>query len=601
VDEIVVREHEPSSRRQRSKLIDEEKKQIRERVWDDEEIGEVEIYEADPVPQVDDDTPKRVAAYARVSTLSTDQTSSIEYQTRYYTEKIENEQNWTFAGIYSDEGKSGTSMKKRTEFQRLLADCYAGKVDMIICASVSRFARNVAECLKEVNMLKAKDPKHPVGVYFETENIYTLDPGSGQAFDIHAMLADWESANKSRRMLLSYDQRIMMKHYPVCDLLGYRHTKDGKLIIDEDEAITVRYIFLARLIGQTFTEIANILTEKERPTLTGSTDWTSSKVAGITQNERRWGDLEARKTVVIDYKEGIIAKNTYEKDGVIHHRRNGAMVHNHHQGIVTPQIAKVTHMVEGASDGISDLYVIAEGALKGFVNISPSGACLDDDVIMDASRSVYTDQEYEALQLAKADDGEAGEYEVPHGSTFVNQSIPAITMSNRRIQMNKRLHERFEDSAYVEILYHPLLQMLAFRSCAEDAPNAVCIKDDDGSGKNNFKALSLCKVIYERQGWTDTFNYKLRGVYRNRNGSEIMLFYLDEPFVMPDKASKDKHVRTPQSGVSLRARLKRDQLLHSLSEADIKMSGRYVANDYFQDIPTRAEILKELEELLMSM
>ena len=189
MDETHLIGHAPSEREIRSKKIDEEKRQIRDRIWEDEEYGIVEEYQADPQPQINDDTPKRVAAYARVSTLNTEQTSSIEYQTRYYTEKIEGEPNWTFTGIYSDEGKSGTSMKKRTEFLRLMEDCYKGKVDLIICASVSRFARNVAECLKQVDTLKSKDPTHPVGVYFETENIYTLDPNSSQALDMHAMLA----------------------------------------------------------------------------------------------------------------------------------------------------------------------------------------------------------------------------------------------------------------------------------------------------------------------------------------------------------------------------------------------------------------------------
>ena len=146
-EEIEVKES--SSRKLRSKQISDEKEQIRNRVWEDDENGEVEVYAADPTPEIDDDTPKRVAAYARVSTLSTEQTSSIEYQTRYYTEKIENEPNWTFSGIYSDEGKSGTSMKHRAVFMRLMQDCYNGNIDLIICASVSRFARNLKECLEK--------------------------------------------------------------------------------------------------------------------------------------------------------------------------------------------------------------------------------------------------------------------------------------------------------------------------------------------------------------------------------------------------------------------------------------------------------------------
>lgn len=102
-------------------------------------------------------------------------------------------------------------------------------------------------------------PAHPIGVYFETENIYTLNPSSQYSLDIQALLADWESGNKSRRMILSYDQRIMTGQYPVADLMGYRHTKDGQLVIEPEEAKTVRFIFLAFIYGYNCDQIAAVL------------------------------------------------------------------------------------------------------------------------------------------------------------------------------------------------------------------------------------------------------------------------------------------------------------------------------------------------------
>lgn len=102
----------------------------------------------------------------------------------------------------------------------MLADAADKKMDLILCASVSRFARNVSDCIDQVRLLRTMNPSHPVGVYFETENIYTLDPDSDQSLQIHALLADWESANKSRRMILSYDQRICTGQYPVLDAFG---------------------------------------------------------------------------------------------------------------------------------------------------------------------------------------------------------------------------------------------------------------------------------------------------------------------------------------------------------------------------------------------
>ena len=122
------------------------------------------------------------------------------------------------------------------------------KMDLIICASISRFARNFSDCMTQIAALKTMHPAHPIGVYFETENIYTLNPSSQYSLDIQALLADWESGNKSRRMILSYDQRIMTGQYPVADLMGYRHTKDGRLVIEPEEAKTVRFITLCQMV-----------------------------------------------------------------------------------------------------------------------------------------------------------------------------------------------------------------------------------------------------------------------------------------------------------------------------------------------------------------
>ncbi|MBQ5608587.1 MAG: recombinase family protein, partial [Oscillospiraceae bacterium] len=254
------------------------KANIRRRVWTSNASPKAQFIPAKPLPTVQDDGQKTVAVYARVSTKSTEQVSSIENQTRYYTEKVEKTPNWEMLEIYSDEGISGVSIKKRPAFLRMIKDATEKKMDLILCASVSRFARNMSECLDQIQLLKTKNPSHPVGVYFETENIYTLDPRSSDQLQIHAMLADWESTNKSRRMILSYDQRISTGQYPVLDLLGYKHTEDGQLVIVEDQATTVRFIFLAYIVGYTLKEIAEILTEKERPTLRGNTEWTPAMV-----------------------------------------------------------------------------------------------------------------------------------------------------------------------------------------------------------------------------------------------------------------------------------------------------------------------------------
>ena len=130
-----------------------------------------------------------------------------------------------------------------------------------------------------------------------------LGLGTREIAMIQALLADWESGNKSRRMILSYDQRIMTGQYPVADLMGYRHTKDGQLVIEPEEAKTVRFIFLAFIQGYNYDQIAAVLTQKKRSTLRGRQEWNGMMVANIMKNERRWGDLEARKSMMRDAKD----------------------------------------------------------------------------------------------------------------------------------------------------------------------------------------------------------------------------------------------------------------------------------------------------------
>ena len=258
----------------------------------------------------------------------------------------------------------------------MMRDAKDQKMDLIICASISRFARNFSDCMTQIAALKTMHPAHPIGVYFETENIYTLNPSSQYSLDIQALLADWESGNKSRRMILSYDQRIMTGQYPVADLMGYRHTKDGRLVIEPEEAKTVRFIFLAFIQGYNYDQIAAVLTQKKRSTLRGRQEWNGMMVANIMKNERRWGDLEARKSIVVDYKLGKVTKNNGN--------RCSAYVPEHHEAIVSPEIARAAHLVASSSKkcGVQDIVVIRQGALKGFVGIHPNWSGINQGLCM---------------------------------------------------------------------------------------------------------------------------------------------------------------------------------------------------------------------------
>jgi len=584
---------------------------------------------AKPKPSITDTGEKVVAVYARVSTKSEEQVSSIENQTKYYTEKIDKTPNWQMQEIYADEGKSGTSMKRRTEFRRMIEDARQKKMDIILCASVSRFARNMTDCMEQISNLKTANPSHPVGVYFETENLYTLDPDSDQVLALHAMLADWESANKSRRMILSYDQRICTGQYPVADLLGYRHTSDGGLIIVEDEALTVRFAFLARMMGYSYDEIADIFTEKGRKTLNGRTEWNGAMVKNLLSNERRWGDLEARKTIVIDYKKGKTMKNTDIRDA--------AYVPNHHEGIVTREIAKAVKLFDSSArnlDGVPDISVIERGGLKGFVSVNPGFSGVDRESLELLSSSVYAEEEYQHLQReGRIINGEEHSnilsmdftgYSVPNSAFFIGRDTPTLTISRRKIKFNNRCYEKMGKCPKIELLYHPLLQAIIIRS----SDTGFCWEKEEGELASGVMADAFCKAVYEEQDWIENYAFRFRGIMRERGNQRLMIFFLDEPQIVASNATRkaaesvaeeQKHLAAryipykksqleqaePDSKkgewISYALRKRRDGLLNNLSDVDATEQGVIVENPLIGKIPTRNEVMDELEQILLSM
>lgn len=177
---------------------------------------------------------KRVCAYCRVSTDDANQTSSYELQKNHYEDMIKEHAGWNLVGIYADEGISGTSLLHRDEFNRMIADCQAGKIDLIVTKSVSRFARNIVDCIAKVRELANMKPQ--VGVFFETEHIYTLDNTSEMMLAVLSAAAQEESHTKSEIMNISIEQRFSRGIFLTPKLLGYDKDEDGNLVINETEA-----------------------------------------------------------------------------------------------------------------------------------------------------------------------------------------------------------------------------------------------------------------------------------------------------------------------------------------------------------------------------
>ena len=267
---------------------------------------------------------KRVAAYCRVSTKQEEQLNSYETQVRYYTDRINREPGWKLAGIYADKGITGTSMKKRDEFNKLIRQCKRGKVDMIIVKSISRFARNTLDCLKITRMLR----ELKVDVYFEEQNLHSIDPSSEFYISIYGSVAQSESENISHNVAWgkarsAKDGNVFFAYK---SFLGYRRGADGKPEIDPEQANTVRRIYDHFLAGNSLQQIANGLTADGIPTPMGRTVWQASVVQSILSNEKYKGDALLGKT----YVEDCISKKVRVNAG----ERPQYYVENNHPAII---------------------------------------------------------------------------------------------------------------------------------------------------------------------------------------------------------------------------------------------------------------------------
>lgn len=240
----------------------------------------------------------RVAAYCRVSTKEEEQINSYELQQRYYTEKIQQEPKWTLAGIYADKGITGTSVKKRDEFNRMIRDCKRGKIDMIITKSISRFSRNTVDCLSYVRMLK----EIGVEVYFEEQGLHSTQPGAEFYITLYGSIAQSESENISANVRFGKAQSAkegkVTFHYS--RFLGYRKGADGKPEIDPEQAEVVRRIYTSFLSGDSLETIASNLNADHISTPSGKGSWNSSTIRSILTNEKYKGDAILNKTYVTD-------------------------------------------------------------------------------------------------------------------------------------------------------------------------------------------------------------------------------------------------------------------------------------------------------------
>ena len=266
----------------------------------------------------------RVAAYCRVSTELEEQQNSYQVQIAYYTDLINKKKEWTLAGIFADEGISGTQTKKRTKFNRMIRMCRNKKIDLVITKSISRFARNTVDCLEYVRQLKDLG----IGVIFEKENINTLTMTSEFMIALYGSFAQAESESISKNVSWGKEKayREGKVQFQYKHLLGYKKGADGKPEIIPEEAETVKLIYTMFLDGHSMKNIALILHVKGIHTKTGSTEWRTNTITRILQNEKYVGDALLQKTFTSDCITHKVVKN--------HGERPMYLVTNHHDPII---------------------------------------------------------------------------------------------------------------------------------------------------------------------------------------------------------------------------------------------------------------------------
>lgn len=455
----------------------------------------------------------RVAAYLRVSTDSSDQENSLINQRAHYEKFIPSNPNWEFVGIFVDDGISGTSLRNRTGFRDMIDACKRGEVDLIVVKEVSRFARNISDCLNTVEELLTLDP--PVGIYFENNNLNTLDTGNRVFLAVFAMFAELESELKSRSVDFGLQVLFDRGNYlcPATNLLGYE--KDGKYMIkvEPEGARTVRLIYDLFLAGYAQKEIAIILTGLGLPTAKGNLIWSAAAVSGICRNEKYCGALFMQKTYTISFL-------THQSRRNIGQRRL-FFEPSHHEAIVsTEEHARALLLLRAnhASPFFNHEYeirVVRRGLLSGFIPMNAVFGGYDAGHYLGVfvmARVAKVDIKAEVACIV-------GVKRVRR--EFLGENgVASLTISRHGFTFSTGCVSLMEDTAHVEMLLHPSEQLLAIRKCSKRNPDAI-------PWSNAFvPAKELSRVLFDLMSWQKEWKYKSTANCFTKDGETVLMFDL---------------------------------------------------------------------------
>ncbi len=483
----------------------------------------------------------KVAAYVRVSTENDEQTSSYELQVNDFTDRINANPNWEFAGIYSDEGISGTELSHRKGMLQMIEDARAGKIDHILAKSIARFARNVVDCLSIIDELK----KLGVGVHFDENNLYTLDSTGALVLTILATVAEEESRSKSFIMNWSIERRFSKGIFLTPELLGYDLDEEGNLVINPEEAETVKVIYNLYINGWSCKEIADLLTDYGRKTKLGNEVWNPGSINGVIENERHCGDVRARKTYTPDFKTHKSEKNRQNRKQYIQR--------NHHEAIVdrdvynAANLLKSSHQYAAKSRPLPTLSVIDGGILSGYVPVDKNWTGFSAEDYQAACESVKAEEPKTSVEGKRL---YMGGYELIRADYFPSNERPAMIITNGKLRFNTACLKKFEDVEYVELLLNTVKNCIAIRPCEKDNPNAIHwgrLREDHWI-VSTLSCRGLARTLFDMMSWEDEGQYRFSGEFKVQGENKLLLFELGEPvitktveqIVVPEEAEEDE-------------------------------------------------------------
>ena len=444
------------------------------------------------VMETEEPPKKRVAAYCRVSTDQEAQETSLEEQMAHFNTVIAEHSDWELAGIYADEGISGTQVKHRVQFQQMIEDAKAKKIDLILTKSISRFARNVVDCLTNIRLLRNLRP--PVSVYFDKERLDSLDEKAEVFLTMLASFAQEESRSISTNIKWATRSRMKAGTQKVSttSLLGYDTDDNGEMVIVTNEAEVVRTIYMSFEKGMHPTEIAEKLNALEIKTIKNN-PWSSEAVKNILRNEKYCGDVLMQKTYTVDCLTHKSKKNEGEVEQYF--------IPDHHPAIVDREIWEKAQVrleqIAGKRRRLRPkqqrLIPLRKGILLGFVPIKPTWKSVSFKRLETATEKVMelvgTPSEQKQLEEYESEEFKVA---ILEGFEVINLKQPkgesVMTVTSSSLKFNKATAVELNYAPYIRIFVNAKTRQIAIQPCSEKDPNAIKFSNEES--KQNY-AISI--------------------------------------------------------------------------------------------------------------